>query len=30
MREIEQAVLDLTRIQGVYDSVETALRMLGE
>lgn len=30
MGEIEQAVLDLTRIQGGYDSVETALRMLGE
>lgn len=28
MSEIEQAVLELTRIQGVYDSVETALRML--
>ncbi len=30
MSEIEQAVLDLTRIQSVYDSVEAALRMLGE
>ena len=29
MSEIEQAVLELTRIQSVYDSVEMALRMLG-
>ncbi len=28
MSEIEQAVLELTRIQSVYDSVEMALRML--
>lgn len=28
MGEIEQAVLELTRIQSVYDSVEMALRML--
>ena len=28
MGEIEQALLNLNRIQGAYDSVETALRML--
>ena len=28
MSEIEQAVLELTRIQSVYDSVEMALRIL--
>lgn len=28
MEEIEQALLNLNRIQGAYDSVETALRML--
>lgn len=28
MREIEQALLKLNRIQGAYDSVEMALRML--
>ena len=26
--EIEQAVLKMNRIQGAYDSIETALRML--
>ena len=28
MGEIEQALLNLNRIRGAYDSVETALRML--
>ncbi|MTP73127.1 hypothetical protein GMB80_09310 [Turicibacter sanguinis] len=28
MGEIERAVLKMNRIQGAYDSVETALRML--
>lgn len=29
MGEIEYAVLELNRIKGAYDSVETALRILG-
>ena len=28
MGEIERAILKMTRIQGAYDSVETALRLL--
>lgn len=30
MGEIEQAILKMNRIQGAYDSAETALRMLQE